>query len=234
MTRIRASVSYARHHTEPHRSLRSGRHRCPQIEPSPTHLTAARRALFGVLRTAGNPDHGGADSSEVVFLCIASARRELPLLPHRARAWAREIPPPRPRCSLANIDGRLVHHDLRTSRAAPAMTRGASRCVMKRPGRTRADRRSGRLTGAHCHPGSPIITIISGMPGRPRSGAGAAGPRLGVRPGRGSVTLCVPVAAVLRASGRRPGPAAAGSAAARRWSGLRRRRGRRRQRRAGR
>jgi hypothetical protein len=33
--------------------------------------------LFAV----GNPDHGGADSSEVVFLYIASARRELPLLP---------------------------------------------------------------------------------------------------------------------------------------------------------
>ena len=32
-------------------------------------------------------------------------------------------------------------------------------------------RRSRRLTGAHCHPGRPIITIISGMPGRPRSGA---------------------------------------------------------------
>jgi hypothetical protein len=27
--------------------------------------------LFGALRTEGNPDHGGTDSSEVVFLCIA-------------------------------------------------------------------------------------------------------------------------------------------------------------------
>ena len=29
----------------------------------------------------GNPDHGGAGSGEAVFLCIASARRELPHLP---------------------------------------------------------------------------------------------------------------------------------------------------------
>jgi hypothetical protein len=40
--------------------------------------------LFGALRTVGNPDHGGADGGAAVFLCIASARRELPLLPHTA------------------------------------------------------------------------------------------------------------------------------------------------------
>jgi hypothetical protein len=28
----------------------------------------------------GNSNHGGADSGEAVFLCIGSARRELPLL----------------------------------------------------------------------------------------------------------------------------------------------------------
>jgi hypothetical protein len=33
----------------------------------------------------GNPDHGGADSGEIVFLCIANAQRELPHLP--LRAW---------------------------------------------------------------------------------------------------------------------------------------------------
>jgi hypothetical protein len=37
--------------------------------------------LLRVLRTVGNPDHGGAESGEVVSLCIAGARRELPLLP---------------------------------------------------------------------------------------------------------------------------------------------------------
>jgi hypothetical protein len=38
--------------------------------------------LLRALRTVGNPDHGGAESGEVVSLCIAGARRELPLLPH--------------------------------------------------------------------------------------------------------------------------------------------------------
>jgi len=37
--------------------------------------------LLIALRTVGNPDHGGAESREVVFLCIVRARRELPLLP---------------------------------------------------------------------------------------------------------------------------------------------------------
>jgi hypothetical protein len=37
--------------------------------------------LFGALRTVGNPDHGGADSGETVFLCIVGARRELPHMP---------------------------------------------------------------------------------------------------------------------------------------------------------
>jgi hypothetical protein len=40
-----------------------------------------RARLLRTLRTDGNPDHGGAESGEVVFLCIARARRELPLLP---------------------------------------------------------------------------------------------------------------------------------------------------------
>ena len=42
--------------------------------------------LFGALRTVGNPDHGGAYSGEAVFLCIASTRRELPLLPRTVRS----------------------------------------------------------------------------------------------------------------------------------------------------
>ena len=49
----------------------------------------------------------------------------------------------------------------------------------------------------------------------------------------GGVRLWVPVAGVLRASGLRPGPAAAGSAGDRRCRGLRRRRGPRPRRRAG-
>jgi hypothetical protein len=42
--------------------------------------------LLRALHPVGNPDHGRADSSEVVFLCITDVWRELPLLPHRARA----------------------------------------------------------------------------------------------------------------------------------------------------
>jgi hypothetical protein len=41
--------------------------------------------LLRALRTAGNAEHGGAESDEVVFLCITRARRELPLLPRVAR-----------------------------------------------------------------------------------------------------------------------------------------------------
>jgi hypothetical protein len=47
--------------------------------------------VLGDLRAVGNPDHDGADSGEVVSLCIASAWRELPLLPLRERhesGWA--------------------------------------------------------------------------------------------------------------------------------------------------
>jgi len=39
----------------------------------------------------GNPDHGRAGSGEVVFLCIASARRERPLLPHIARQTRHDV-----------------------------------------------------------------------------------------------------------------------------------------------
>jgi hypothetical protein len=38
--------------------------------------------LFGVPGTVGNPDDGGADRGEAVFLCNASARRDL-------RRWER-------------------------------------------------------------------------------------------------------------------------------------------------
>jgi hypothetical protein len=41
--------------------------------------------LLRALRTGKQSDHGGADSGEVVFLCIVGARRELPLLPRRVR-----------------------------------------------------------------------------------------------------------------------------------------------------
>jgi len=41
--------------------------------------------ILGALGTVTNPDHGGADSGEVVFLYIASGRRELPLLPRLVR-----------------------------------------------------------------------------------------------------------------------------------------------------
>jgi hypothetical protein len=35
--------------------------------------------LLRALRMVGNPGQGHADSGEVIFLCIADARRELPL-----------------------------------------------------------------------------------------------------------------------------------------------------------
>jgi hypothetical protein len=35
-------------------------------------------AVIRALRTVGNPDHGGADSGDTVFLYIVGARRELP------------------------------------------------------------------------------------------------------------------------------------------------------------
>jgi hypothetical protein len=38
--------------------------------------------LLGALHAVGDPDLGGADCGVVVFLCIANARSELPLLPH--------------------------------------------------------------------------------------------------------------------------------------------------------
>jgi hypothetical protein len=60
----------------------------PLRAPGPLLSHSAHRAdrrlgarLLRALRTVGNPDHGGAESGEFVFLCIASARRELPLLP---------------------------------------------------------------------------------------------------------------------------------------------------------
>ena len=42
----------------------------------------------GLFARYGAPDHGGAGSGGVVFLCIANARRELPLLPHSASGRA--------------------------------------------------------------------------------------------------------------------------------------------------
>ena len=57
----------------------------PQRRRTPNTSTYTGRRLgarlLRVLRTVGNPDHRAA---EVVFSCITSARRELPLLPLRA------------------------------------------------------------------------------------------------------------------------------------------------------
>jgi hypothetical protein len=53
------------------------------ISSRPERRLGAR--LLRDLRTVGNPDHGGADSGEAVFLRIANAGRELPLLPPGAR-----------------------------------------------------------------------------------------------------------------------------------------------------
>src|SRR5215472_2263235 len=52
--------------------------RCRCIRVQNTRLGAR---LSRALHTAGIPDHGGADSGEAVWLCIASARHEPPLLP---------------------------------------------------------------------------------------------------------------------------------------------------------
>ena len=54
----------------------------PTEEAVPLQNERLGARLSRALRTVGNPDHGSADSGEVVFLCIAGTRRELPLLPH--------------------------------------------------------------------------------------------------------------------------------------------------------
>jgi hypothetical protein len=96
---------------------------CPRRGPEPPaitaktpknglEITAGRRAVIESSSHGGQSDHGGADSGEVVFLCIANTRRELPLLPHRARTadvTTRPITPRRvdDRCS-ASVDGIML------------------------------------------------------------------------------------------------------------------------------
>jgi hypothetical protein len=57
---------------------------------APSRKVSIRRLgvhLLRVLRTVDNPDDGSADSCEVVFLCIDSARNEFPLLAALSVAW---------------------------------------------------------------------------------------------------------------------------------------------------
>ena len=67
----------------------------PQRRRTPKHQhlrrSAARARLLRVLRTVGNRDHRAA---EIVFSCIASVRRELPLLPHSVRQFQHDAPVP--------------------------------------------------------------------------------------------------------------------------------------------
>jgi hypothetical protein len=73
----------------------------------------ARRRLRARLskgsRTVGNPSHGHPDSGEVVFLCIASARRELPLPPQTgssAKSTLRDGAKPRAHSAAVNSASR--------------------------------------------------------------------------------------------------------------------------------